>query len=118
MRLQLPDPDPDVPGLLEVIEPLGQLVGGIATIGTIAAGLGIFVLAVAGWMLGRDITPGSYSDAAVNAGWWGAGGGVLVALLFGGVLLRDWSYLAWIGVTLSIVIVIAVVRAFLRRRRW
>lgn len=118
MRVQLPNPEPDIPGLLDVIEPLGGLVAGIATIGTVAACVGFLVLAVVGGLLGRDITPGGYSDAAVNAGWWGAGGGTLVALLFGGVLLRDWAFLAWIGGTVAVIIAIVVVRAFLRRRRW
>lgn len=118
MRLQLPNPEPDIPGLLDVIEPLRELVVFIATVGTVAACVGILVLAVVGGLLGRDITPGGYSDAAVNAGWWGAGGGILVALVFGGVLLRDWAYLAWIGGTLGVVIVLAIVRAILRRRRW
>lgn len=109
---------PEIPSLLDVIEPLRELVAGAATIGTVAACVGILVLAVLGGLLGRGITPGGYSDAAVNAGWWGAGGGTVVALLFGAVMLRDWAYLAWIGGTLGIIIVLVVARSILRRRRW
>lgn len=118
MRLQLPTPKPEIPGLLDVIEPLRNLVAGAALIGTVAACAGILVLAVLGGLQRRDIVPGSYSDATVNAGWWGAGGGTLVALLFGGVMLRDWAYLAWIVGALGVIIVIAIVSALLSRRRW
>lgn len=106
-RTQIPNPDPDISGILDAFVPLQTFLGTVVDIAGIAAAAGIVLLTIIG-LAGRDIVPSSGAGSGILFLWSTAGIATAVATIFGGILLARWAPVITIAATLGVAIAVAI----------